>query len=165
MDKQKLKDIIVLCGISHSGKSTLARKLYTDFPDLDYQIVNTDVIREALHGNRTIYQEDETQVWDLWNKSRQGAILNGRNIILDACHVSSQARWHALQDIDGYRSACVVLETSWPTLMKYWIAGGKRVELEYVKDMFRNCYPLPTKLMLMKEGFKKVWTYGYQKGN
>jgi predicted kinase len=91
--KQTL-NFIILCGPSHSGKSTYAEKLLNTFNDTHISqlptggvIINTDTIRESLHGSRKILG-DEREVWKTFQEQKMQALGQEKNIIIDACNLS-----------------------------------------------------------------------------
>jgi len=77
----------VLCGPSHSGKSTFARKLYKS--GQNFALISTDQIRMRLSvgfGD----PEYESKVWDIYESLKQKALRQGESVILDACHISKK---------------------------------------------------------------------------
>jgi protein phosphatase len=97
--------LIVLCGPSHAGKTTFARKLRDSFV-----VINPDKIRKRLcvdFGD----PEREAEVWGIYESMKCEALKEGRNVVLDACHISKRARWHSLQGPNAHhRKICVVFD-------------------------------------------------------
>jgi hypothetical protein len=81
----------------------------------------------------------------------------GRNVILDACHISGLARWHALQGPNQqHRKICVVFDLPFRTIRKRCLRE-KRVSLKEVRRMwqaFQHSKPSPKELKL--QGFDAV---------
>ena len=145
-----MEKLIVLCGVSHSGKTTYANKINKKNK---YVIINSDEIRIKLHGDRTI-KNDENKVWEIFEKKKNNAIKNHKNIILDACHLSSQARWHAKKNINGYVVEIVVLNPNLKELKSRWEKENRRIDWEIIKDMYNNFTVSKNKLRL--EGYENV---------
>ena len=139
----KKKELIVLCGTSNCGKSTYAKKLK------GYALINSDTIRLHLTGT-TALGEREGEVWGLFNALKLDSKKKGENVILDACHISSQARWHALQDMDEYYKICVLFDVRLKTVKK-------RCGMRWAIEMWRDFQEVkPTKADLLYEGFDEV---------
>ncbi|HUU16660.1 MAG TPA: AAA family ATPase [Sedimentisphaerales bacterium] len=83
--------LVVLCGPSHAGKSTFAKRLSGNFT-----IISSDEIRKRLSVSFN-GAELEEKVWDTFESAKCKALKEERNVILDACHISKRARWHSLQ--------------------------------------------------------------------
>jgi predicted kinase len=95
--------LVVLCGPSHSGKSTFARRLCKGFT-----VVSSDRIRKE-RGTVFGCPEGERVIWEAFESEKRKALREGRNVVLDACHMSRRARRHALQGPNArHRRVCVV---------------------------------------------------------
>ena len=145
-----MPELIVLCGVSHAGKTTYAKQINKSNK---YKIINTDNIRIKLHGDRKI-KNDEPVVWKEFDKQKNDAINNHENVILDACHLSSQARWHAKKYINGYDTKIVVFNTSKKELKKRWKKENKRIDWKIIEDMYSNFSISKDKLQY--EGFNNI---------
>jgi len=100
--------LLVLCGPSSVGKTTFANRLCRS--GRRFTVISPDNIRQRLRlrfGN----PEHEGQVWDIYESMKCKALSEGRNVILDACHISKRARRHGLQGPNsGHRKICVVFD-------------------------------------------------------
>ena len=83
--------LLVLCGPSHAGKSTFAARHCSGFV-----VVSSDRIRRGL-GTRFGDVQCEPSVWEAFDRLKREALGAGRNVVLDACHLSPEARWHSVQ--------------------------------------------------------------------
>ncbi len=83
--------LLVLCGPSHAGKSTFAARHCRGF-----EVVSSDRIRRGL-GTRFGDARHEPRVWEVFDRRKREALRAGRNVVLDACHLSPEARWHSVQ--------------------------------------------------------------------
>ena len=144
--------IITMCGISHAGKTTKAEEIARGG---NFEIINTDKIRVELHGSREMLPRDEKEVWSLFALAKSQALQAEKDIILDACHISRNARWHALNGVNSsYRKVCILLI---PPLRKIRRRVRKtgRIELSKVEAMHTD-FDVPTKAQLLQEGFNEV---------
>lgn len=100
-----MKDLIVLCGTSHSGKSDYARQY-----EVTHTIISSDEIRAELGVK---YREAEDKVWQIFAARKFEAMLRLDNVILDACHISKRARSHSLQGPNAHhRKTCNLPRTT-----------------------------------------------------
>lgn len=144
------RQIIVLCGPSHSGKSTFARRFANGFT-----IISSEEIRKKLTGKLEL-SEHEDAVWAEFSARKRSALRAGQNIILDACHLSSRARQHALEDVDDrYRKICVVFDCPFRVIKKRCLRA-RRMSLAAVRKIW-NQFEKPTRQELLEEGFDDVY--------
>jgi len=142
--------IVVLCGPSHSGKSTFARRFANGFT-----IINSDDVRKSLTGNPEL-SEHEGSVWAEFSARKHIALRAAQNIILDACHLSSKARQHALEDVDDtYRKICIVFDCSFHVIKKRCLRE-RRMSLAVAREIW-NRFKKPTLQQLLQEGFDEVY--------
>lgn len=100
---------IMLVGFSQSGKTTLAKKIQTEFSDKFIRI-DSNSIHDFLNKNYPIFQDDQTvsgQSFELRQKTtkaiQQALIetlpLEGYSLILDACNLHKDKRKRILSKI------------------------------------------------------------------
>lgn len=146
--------LIVLCGPSHAGKTTFANRLSKCGGN--FTIISPDKIRRQLCIG---FQDSryESSVWDIYESMKCKALKAGRNIVLDACHITEKARWHALQGPNNnYEKICVVFDLPF-RIIKERCDKEKRVSLKEVERMwqaFQHSKPSPEELKL--QGFDAV---------
>jgi predicted kinase len=146
--------LFVLCGPSHAGKTTFAQRL-VELGD-NFVIVSPDKIRKKLSIG---FQDSrhESRAWDTYESIKRKALGKGCNVVLDACHISKRARWHALQGPNQHhRKICVVFDLPLRTVMAR-CDKDKRVSSKEVRRMwqaFQRCKPSPKELKL--QGFDAV---------
>jgi len=147
--------LVVLCGPSHSGKSTLAGALRGQFV-----VVNSDTVRQQTTGVPAP-SGDEDAVWRTFEYLKRQALERGRNVVLDACHMSREARWHSLQGPStGHRKVCVLFDLPWPVIRARCRRTG-RLPLAEVRRMWRAFRAAkPTPLGLLHEGYDEVHVVG-----
>lgn len=100
---------IMLVGFSHSGKSTLAKKIQKEFSNKFIRI-DSNAIHNFLNKNYSIFQDDNTIQGESFNlrqkttKTIQNILLDtllkeGCSIILDTCNLSKEKRRDVLNKI------------------------------------------------------------------
>ena len=144
--------LVVLCGPSHSGKSTFARRLCKGFT-----VVSSDRIRKA-RGATFGCPEGERVIWEAFESEKRKALREGRNVVLDACHVSRNARRHALQGPNArHRKVCVVFDVPLCVIRKR-CARDRRLSVKEAERMWRAFQARkPTARELRREGFEEAY--------
>lgn len=144
--------LIVLCGPSHVGKTTFAQRLGKHF-----KIISSEEIRKEL-VDCFERAEAEAKVWNVFEAMKCQALKERDNVILDACHMSKRARWHAMQGPNGHhRKICVVFDLPLRTIRDRCLKA-KRVSLKEVERMWRDFKnSMPTREQLKLEGFAEVY--------
>jgi predicted kinase len=144
--------LVMLCGPSHAGKTTFARKLGGKFT-----IISSEEIRKRLSGSFK-RRRDENKVWGIFESRKSKALKQGQNIVLDACHISGQARRHSLEGPNAkHRKICVVFDLPLQTIRARW-TKERRLPLPEVERMwkaFQNSKP--TRKELKHLGFDEVY--------
>jgi len=149
--------LVVLCGPSHSGKSTFAEGLGGDFT-----VVSTDEVRRRL-GVSFRHWRDEPKVWEAFEAMKRGALKSGQDVVLDACHLTPGARWHSVQGPNGrHTKICIVFELSWRTIRERCLKE-KRVALPEVARMWKDFQKSrPTRKKLKSDGFDEAYSVNGQ---
>jgi len=146
--------LVILCGPSHAGKTTFANRLRRS--NKNVAVISTDEIRRRL-SVRFGDPEHETKMWEIYESLKCKALKAGLNVVLDACHISERARWHALQGPNQHhRKICVVFDLPFRTIWERCLIE-KRVSLKEVRRMwqaFQHSKPSPKELKL--QGFDAV---------
>ena len=146
--------LVVLCGPSHAGKTTFANRLSKSGENI--AVISPDEIRRRL-SVRFGDPKHEAKIWEIYESLKCKALKGGRNVVLDACHISGRARWHALQGPNQHhRKICVVFDMPLRTVMERR-DKEKRVSSKEVRRMwqvFQHSKPSPEELQL--QGFDAV---------
>ncbi len=136
-----------MCGVSHSGKTTYAKKNYKD-----YRYVNSDEIREEMFGSREL-SKNENAVWNEFSKRKFKALGDRKSVVLDACHISKQSRWHSLRNVpNDYYKILVVMKPKTRTIIER-VLKEQRIDTEHIYSML-NSFVEPTKF----DGFDEIIT-------
>ena len=122
--------------------------------------MSSDAIREQM-GKGFTGRDCEPGVWEVFEAEKRTALEAGRNVILDACHMSEAARWHALQGPSTrHRKICVVFDVPVETIRQRCVKTG-RMPLEEVERMWKAFErDKPTPGGLEREGFDEVCFVG-----
>jgi predicted kinase len=147
--------LLVLCGPSHAGKTAFANRLCRS--GRRFTVISPDKIRRWL-GVSFGDPEREGEVWDIYESIKCKALSEGRNVVLDACHISKRARRHGLQGPNaGHRKICIVFDLPLRTVRERCIKG-KRGPIREVERMWRTFQESkPTLKELKAEGFDEVY--------
>lgn len=79
----------VMCGLSGSGKSTIAKKLAQEHENT--VIVSSDQIREELTGDYE-NQDRNDEVFQVFHKRIRENLENNKNVIADATNLTMKSR-------------------------------------------------------------------------
>lgn len=95
MSKPKL---YVMCGLSGSGKSTIAKQITNDNPDT--VIISTDMIREQLTGEIGDQSQND-EVFEIFHTLIRKRLENKYNVIADATNITMKSRRAILNKVNG----------------------------------------------------------------
>jgi len=143
--------LLVLCGPSHAGKSTFAARHCKGF-----EVVNSDRTREGLTG-RCPRSRREARTWEAFEQQKQEALRNGRDVVLDACHLTRRARWHSVQGPNArHHKVCTVFDLPLEAVLARCRRTG-RLAPDEVERMWRAFHlSKPTADELERLGFDEV---------
>jgi len=123
--------LVVLCGPSHAGKSTFAARHCRGFV-----AVSSDRIRRGL-GTRFDDARHEPRVWEAFDHRKREALRAGRNVVLDACHLSPEARRHSVQGPNRrHRKVFVLFDVPLGTVLTRCRRTG-RLAMDEAERMWR----------------------------
>ena len=102
--------LIVMIGISTSGKSTIAKQLAEKENAI---IVSSDAIRAELCNGNVSDQSKNDEVFRLYHKRIREDLLNGNNVIADATNITIRSRrsiFNAANGIDCEKIGYIVVK-------------------------------------------------------
>jgi len=143
------KKLIVMVGISGSGKSTFSNGLKTS---LNATVVETDAIRQEVCGNA----EDQTQNGRIFGiaKARVDSYLKqGKNVVIDATSLNAKDRrdWVRIGKENNAEVIAYVVKTDIATAKKRNASRARKVP-EWVIDKQAAKFVQPSR----NEGFDDV---------
>jgi predicted kinase len=144
--------LVVLCGPSHAGNSTFARRFCEGCT-----VISSDRIRKE-RGTVFGRCQEERVVWEAYESEKRKTLREGRSVVLDACHMSRKARRHALQGPNArHKKVCVAFDVPLEKV-PHRCRQARRVPLAEVERMwkaFQSCKP--TAQELRRERFEEVY--------
>lgn len=98
----------IMCGLSGSGKSTIATQIANENPNT--VIVSSDAIREELTGNYEDQQHNE-EVFKIFHDRIRKNLENKKNVIADATNLTMKSRRAIMMKVNGLnvRKVCVII--------------------------------------------------------
>jgi len=141
--------LIVMVGISGSGKSTFANGLKTS---LHAEIVETDAIRAELFGNAQI-QTDGGRVFAIAKKRVNDLLAQGKNVVIDATSLSVRDRkdWVQIGKTNNAEITAYVVKVSIEQAKKQNATRERKVP-DWVIDKQLTKFTVPTSV----EGFDNI---------
>ncbi len=158
MNDPQLNQLIMLCGIPTSGKTSYLANYVIEEVCFDYMVLSTDsYIDNRARDNNLTYDEafntfiKDAQRWLDWD--REVAIRGNRSIIWDQTNLTPKARKSKLALIPAhYKKVAVWFDLSLEDAMvRNQNRPGKIIPPPVLKSMFRSFTP-PT----LSEGFDEI---------
>lgn len=141
--------LIVMCGLSASGKSTVAKELAVKY---DAAIVSSDAIREELCGSVSDQSKNE-EVFKIFHRRIREYLNRGQSVIADATNITMKSRQTNMENVKGLN------------VEKVAYIVPKRVE-DCVRDNIDRKHPVPEEVIykqekrfqipFIEEGFDKI---------
>ena len=141
--------LVVMIGISGSGKSTFARGLKTS---LGAEVVSTDDIRLEITGDATD-QTRNGEVFGIARKRIDDLLAQGKNAVIDATSLSQKDRrlWIDIGKKHGAEVLAYVVNRSVDVAKQQNLKRTRQVP-DWVIDKQKSKFQLPTSA----EGFDKI---------
>ena len=134
--------LILLIGLPGSGKTTWARKMVEEKPEMVH--LSSDAIRAELYGNENILG-DHTKVFSLMEKRMRAALKEGRDVIYDATNINARSRTGLLNLLRTARIECekhaILFATPYEECVARDAARDRHVGEEVIHRMM--CYFQP----------------------
>lgn len=109
-DNKNKPKLIILIGISASGKSTIAKQLAKKENAI---IISSDAIRAELCDGNISDQSKNDEVFKLYHKRIRENLLAGNNVIADATNITIRSRrsiFNAVNDVDCEKIGYIVVK-------------------------------------------------------
>lgn len=148
-----MKNIVILCGISGSGKSTWAKKYIEESPNCIY--LNADTMRLAITGDESSQDKNYQVFQTLENMARYFMTL-GKSILVDNCNYDKRNRsmWNKLAAEYDYRKTWVVFLVNLEQCIENNKKRTRQVPETVIKKQFDN-FTIP-----LDEGGEIVYVEG-----
>jgi len=147
----KRKQIILMCGIPASGKSTKGLQLAED-NDMAY--VNRDFIHEMFSLGYTNNEQKLTK--KMFVNFIEASLINGESVVADATHLNEGSRLPIIEVGKKYGAdiIAIYMKTSYETCV---LRNAAR-EVPVPKEMMHNMNRI-MRAPQREEGFKNVYVY------
>ena len=145
--------LCVMCGLSGSGKSTIARNSLDSFNNP--VIVSSDVIREELTG-KVEDQSKNDEVFKLFHERIRKNLENKHDVIVDATNLTMKSRRAIMMKINGLdvHKICYVIPKPFEECKKDNINREHLVPNEVLEKQIRR-FQIPFK----EEGFDEIFIH------
>ena len=141
MTEKKYKNrFYMLVGLPGSGKTSIAMKML-DMAGDDGKMVwlSSDRIRRELFGDESV-QGDTQKVFDLMRNRTLEALREGKDVIYDACNISSKRRRAYLQNLKklNCEKVCIVAATPYAVCIERNSHRSRVVPDEVIERMYKT---------------------------
>lgn len=140
MEMKRKNKFYMLVGLPGSGKSSVAMKMMEEAEeDMKLVWISSDCIRKELFGSESV-QEESYKVFDLMRIRTLEALKAGKDVIYDACDISSKHRRAFLQNLKKYdcEKICIVVATPYVMCLERNAARSRVVPAEVVERMYKT---------------------------
>lgn len=149
----------MMCGLSGSGKSTIATQIANENPNT--VIVSSDAIREELTGNYED-QEHNEEVFKIFHDRIRKNLENKKNVIADATNLTMKSRRAIMMKVNGLdiRKVCVIIPKPFEQCKIDNLNREHHVP-EFVLDKQIRKFQIPFK----EEGFDEIIIHKFHNAN
>lgn len=129
--------LIMLIGVSGSGKSTFGKQLYWE--DKNAIILSSDTIRAELFGN----ENDQTHNVEVFNemfKRTRAELKEDKTVIYDATNLSAKRRANLLKQLSdlNIKKECIVIMTSFDDCVKRQYERTRQVPEDVIRRQIKQ---------------------------
>lgn len=143
-----MSDLIIMCGLPGSGKSTIAKKIK------DSIIISTDDIREEINGDAS-NQDNASRVFEIaFSRIKTNLIKKEyKNVIFDATNINYKKRRDLINKFkkDANKIKCIFVFADYKECLERNKKRDRVVPKEVIKSMYYSFY-VPQKF----EGFDEI---------
>lgn len=147
-----MTDLIVMVGLSGSGKSSIAKEFQSTV-DLKTVIISSDSIREEICGN-IADQSRNNEVFDIFHKRIRENLEVGNSVIADATNLTIKSRRKILELTKGLEVKKICYLTTKP--IENCLVDNKNRE-HPVPDEVIHKQMRKFQVPFYEEGFDKIW--------
>lgn len=149
--------LYIMCGLSASGKSTIARTLSEKENCI---IISSDAIRGEICEGGVADQSKNEEVFNIFHKRIKENLSKGNNVIADATNITVKSRkaiFNAVRNIDCCKIAYVVIKSYGLCLLDNRSSSRKYPVPDEVIYKQMCAFQIP----FYEEGFDKIILYTY----
>lgn len=124
--------LTTMVGIAGSGKSTIAAQIAASTGAL---IVSSDAIRGEIYGDENC-QADPGKIFNIVHQRIHKALLEGKDVIMDATNLSCKRRMTFLRDLNmpNVKKNCIVVVTTPEDIEERMKTRERKVSMEVVHE-------------------------------
>lgn len=140
MEKKRKNKFYMLVGLPGSGKSSVAMKMMGEADEAMKPVwLSSDCIRKELFGSESV-QEESHKVFDLMRIRTLEALKSGKDVIYDACNISSKHRRAFLQNLKKLdcEKICIVVATPYIKCLERNAGRSRVVSDEVIERMYKT---------------------------
>lgn len=145
------QQLIVMCGVPASGKSTVSKKLADK---LEATLISRDQVRNQIKETKYTPEAHE-RVRNAFFDKIKGKLMNGESVVADATHLTRLSRERILEIGKQFKTATVAVyfDVEWETLKsRNALRDAKtKVPEDALRSMYLD-YSFPSKT----EGFTNI---------
>lgn len=145
-------EIIFLCGLPASGKSTFSHYFMKEHPD--FVRIGADDIRKKLYGSQDSYGDPEKVYGEILD-AMKAALSEGKSILYDAVNMRRSYRMDFLNELAGFKAKRTIIQlpTSKDVCRQRFLQRKRTIPLAAV-DSYFNIDEHPT----YEEGWDNIYT-------
>lgn len=132
-----MSNLIVLCGLPASTKSTFAKELQRMYTNS--VIVSSDEMRERTYGDERI-QGDNNKLFEAIYAEIISFLKDGKTVIFDATNILAKNRIHLLNTVGKYATEkhCVVVATPYHKCLEFNSRRTRFVPEQVINHMWKQ---------------------------
>lgn len=144
-------NLIVMCGLQGSGKSTIAEELKNGISNCE--IVSSDQIRKEYN-----HKIGNDEVFKIYYERARKFLNEGKSVILDATNISIKSRRHIFEKLKGIdcEKICYIVNTPINICAERLIERNKTNEQEEVPLEVLYKYERSFEIPFMEEGWNDI---------